>query len=328
MAGVAPQGAVNASAVLVDPSVNKPPDCSGTGDLQVDNPEPLWTLWTRQRPRSLSHVSHEILAYSAAIGTVGLGQASRAALERWAFFPRVEAHGSASGILTEGAFLAFGNGLCGLEIPLFGSLVDRDDVLFVGGRPRVHAVWSSGSAPLRAPNRPALAAETTSPVGRDGPGDRPAVFTRSADDPVDPGAERLSAGRGAVYVLPPGLRCDRQVWDQVGSIVERLLATRAASPAAVWVVPVVYQVSPIHVLASRLLPRRSLTRFLARVRAATWTGLPSVFIPQPIAVSELQLGAENSSTDIGDRVGEVWMLAQERAQAAMPRWTPFARWPG
>lgn len=318
----------NASAGLVGSGASESPGRSGTGDLEVDSPEPRWTLWARQRPHSLSHVSREVLAYSAAIGAVGLGRASRAALERWAFFPRVEAHGSASGILTDGTFLAFGNGLCGLDIPLFGSLVHRDDVLFVGGRPRVRAVWLSGSAARRPPNRPAPAAQGPSPVRRDRPAHRPTVFRDSADNPVKQADEALSAGRGVVYVLPRGLRCDRQVWDQVGSIVERLLASRPAASAAVWVLPVVYQVSPIHVLASRLLPRRSITRFLAQVRAATWTGPPSVFIPQPVAVSELQVAAEASSTDIGSRIGDVWLDAQEKAQAAIPRWRPFARWPG
>lgn len=293
----------------------------------MDNPEPRWTSWTRQRPHSLRHVSREILAYSAAIGAVGLGRASRVALERWAFFPRVEAHGSASRILTDGTFLAFGNGLCGLEIALFGSLLPRDDMLFVGGRPWVRAVWSSGSAPLRSTNRLALAAETKLPMERDGPARRSALFPHSGDDPVKQAAEALSVGMGAVYVLPPGWRCDRQTWDQIGCIVEQLLVTRTAAPSTVWLVPVVYQVSPIHVLASRLLPRRSITRFLARVRAATWTGLPAVFIPQPVAVSELQLAAGASSNDIGSQVGDVWFDAQEKARAAIPRWTPFARWP-
>jgi hypothetical protein len=327
MPGVEPQGAVHAPAGWVDPGANEPPGRSGTEDLHADNREQRWPLWTRKRPHSLNHVSREILEYSAGIGAVGLGPASRGALERWAFFPRVEAHGAALRILTDATFVAFGNGLCGLEIPLFGSLLDRDDVLFVGGGSLARSTSRFGSAPLDCPNRPGLAADkTTSPLGRPAPADRRALFPRGADDPVKQAAEALSAGTGAVYVLPRGLRCDRKVWDQIGCIIERLLATQSAAPSALWLVPMVYQVSPIHVLASRLLPRRSTTRFLARVRAATWTGLPAVFIPQPVAVSELQLPAGATAEDLGRRVGELWMLERERAREAIPRWTPFAPW--
>lgn len=292
----------------------------------MDNPEPPCSSWTRPRPHALSHMFREVLAYSTAIDAIGLGPASRVALERWALFPRVEAHGSASGILADGTCLAFGNGLCGFEIPLFGSLLRRDDVLFVGGHPRVRAVWSSRSPRLRHPNRPALAAESTSSEESD-PTFRPSLCPHGTDDPVKRAAEALSAGRGVVYVLPRGFRCDRQVWDQIGSVVERLLATGATAASNVWLVPLVYQVSPIHVLASRFLPRRSITRFLARVRSATWTGLPSVFLPPPVAVSDLQLAAGACRGDIGRQVGDVWLAARDSAQTVIPRWTPLVRWP-
>src|SRR5205807_7884008 len=116
-----------------------------------------------------------------------------------------------------------GNGLCGLEICLFGSLVDRDRVCFVGGRPRVRAVWSPRSTRPRGLER----GGPTSAACHDQPGRRLVVFRRTSRDSVDEAAEALSTGTGAVYVLPRALWCDRQQWDQIGCIIERLLATQS-----------------------------------------------------------------------------------------------------
>lgn len=219
-------------------------------------------VW-RQRPsNSLCHVIREIRAYRDGVDAAGLGPASRLALDRWALLPRVEAHGSAWEIIAREAFVAFGNGLFGLEVPMFGSWLDRDDVGFVAGSRVTHGLWSA---------KPVSAGPGSKTLGRKNPSAsdapdspyRPTIPRRGGMGSLRQAADALSADTGGVYVLPRGLRCDRRVCDQVAQILGQLPRARSDRPS-VWLVPVVYRVSVIQPLASRLLPRYAPIRLLAR----------------------------------------------------------------
>lgn len=255
----------------------------------VRNPQACDSSW---------HVLREIRSYCADADVSGLGPASRRALERWGFYPRVEAHGSAWRILAEEAFVAFGNGLCGLEVPVFGSLIDGRDVRFVGGGRMARTLWtgSGRSCPMIV---------------------SPAAWRRGGT------SRALAPDRQGLYFLPAGPRSNLRTLEQLSWVLSQLIAAGADDSSSVWLVPVVYRVSPIHVLASRLLPRHSPTRFLARVRAATWAGVPAVFIGAPRSAEDLAIRGDEDPVLATQRLVDLWASAEAEARSAIPRWSPF-----
>lgn len=100
------------------------------------------------------------------------------------------------------------------------------------------------------------------------------------------------------------------------------LARSESDASQAFLLPVVYDISKIHLIASRLFPAGSPLQRLAQLRAWTWTGPPSVFIPRPIPLAELELDGTEPADSLTRRLEQLWYSASREASATMPRWSP------
>jgi hypothetical protein len=282
----------------------------------------------------LRRLADEFLYYADVIGREGLGPGSRSALERWNLFPRVEMHGAASQVVANEAFLAFGNHPAGIEAIFFVALLRREDVYFFGGShikqispslARKVIAIDNTTARVRARRRVTLSDRFAHGVGELvwAPSDDNTARARNSNA-VERAAKLIGVERAGVHIFPTGSMDPGAGWQRgIGRIVRELLRDESIPTSSVFLVPVVYDVSSVHVMASAMFPPRSALRWLAQLRVWTWTGPPSVFVPRPVALGELKLDAGESPEVITRALHEIWQAASTQARAAIPRWAPL-----
>ena len=282
----------------------------------------------------LRRLADEFLYYADVIGREGLGPGSRTTLERWSLVPRVEMHGAASQVVANEAFLAFGNHPAGVEMIFFAALLRREDVYFLGGLHLKHIsptlarnviAIDNTAARVRARRHLRLRDRFVHGVERQvwAPSDDDTARARNSDA-VERTAKLIGVERAGVHIFPTGSMDPGAGWQRgIGRIVRELLRNESIPTSSVFLVPVVYDVSRVHVMASAMFPSRSALRWLAQLRVWTWTGPPSVFVTRPVALSELKLDAGESPEVITRAVHQIWQAASTQARAAIPRRAPL-----
>jgi len=242
-------------------------------------------------------------------------------------------HGSAWTVLESRPFLAFGNHPAGIEVAFFNALLNRDDVYFVAGDFAKHAFPTMVGQVVAVDNATARVHADSPPGMRDRflhgvetplskRGDPPAAKVQN-QRAIERVAELIGHQGAGVHLFPAGSSRSEASWRRgIGQIVGDLVR-RGSSAAPVSLVPVVYDVRKLHLMASALFPRQSPLRRLAQVRVWSWTGPPSVFVPRPVPLGELGLDGTESPEVVTGVLHELWKSTASQAQAAIPRWTPL-----
>jgi 1-acyl-sn-glycerol-3-phosphate acyltransferase len=280
----------------------------------------------------LRRLADELLYYGDMVTRDGLGRGSRLALERWKLQPRVEVDGKAWSALERGPFVAFGNHPVGVEIAFFNALLDRDDVYLLAGEHvrqvssglgrRVIVLRKTGSLrsrPGRTRLRDRILSEEESSVRPQGD------EARGANAAALSSAARLVGRDGAgLHMFPAGTTTRGAVWQRgIGRILAELVDMGRGVTDSVFVVPIVYDVKPIHIVASQLFPARSPLHLLARLHVWAWTGPPAVYIPRPVLLRDLVLDGARSPEALTDALHAMWRSAAAQAREAMQEWTPL-----
>ncbi|MEO3923320.1 hypothetical protein ABGB07_05605 [Micromonosporaceae bacterium B7E4] len=278
----------------------------------------------------LGDIGAELVRFTAEIARDGVGPASRAALHRWQLEPRFELHPAAWARFDQGAFLAFGNHVAGIEAALFGAAQTRPDVYHLAGAfvatacpelgDRLLLLQHAGprrtgrQAPLR---ERALAAveDAVWPPRPESARDNLGTLARAAELIADHGA--------GVHVFPAGSMHRDAPWQPgIGWLVRRLLWRRPEQPVAL--LPVVYGLSDAHLAASALFRRRPHVRGLARLVLALVGGPPYLYAPAPVPLDAFGVRAGATSREVTEALFALWTTARAEAARAIPGWRDAA----
>jgi hypothetical protein len=93
----------------------------------------------------------------------------------------------------------------------------------------------------------------------------------------------------------------------LGALVRRVLQHPRLAETEVFVVPIVYGIEFIDVMASGIFPSLSPARAGAKILAAFFRGSPHLFAPRAIPLRDLQLDSTWSSSDLSERLERIWL---------------------
>jgi hypothetical protein len=217
---------------------------------------------------------------------------------------------------------------------MFGALLTRDDVVYLAGSfvahlgPGInasvlplHRTGPSVHAPAARDLRTRVLNRVDTilwPARSDFQARRENLATlRRAADVITQG--------GGVHLFPTGSMSAAAAWQPGIGHLARLLAHRPSQDGRpVYLVPLVYGVSDAHVEASRIFPRRSLTRLAGRLQVGLLAGPPYVYAPPPVDLSDLDITPRTPAPVITRMLFEVWEQARADAERTFARWPNLA----
>jgi hypothetical protein len=138
-------------------------------------------------------------------------------------------------------------------------------------------------------------------------------------------AELVGREGGGLHVFPSGSTQTTEWRPGLGAIVSSLASIVREVGTSVFLVPVVYEVRHVHLVASKLFPAYSAARWFGHARVWVSAGPPSVFVGRPLALADLGIDESTSAREVTNVIRDLWLGAAADAKRSMPRWSVFRR---
>jgi hypothetical protein len=281
----------------------------------------------------ITHLCRQALAWGFLCRKSGIGQAARELLEKWQLDVQYRVGGPVYEVLEKEAFISYGNHTSGFEHYAYDAMFRRMDTYHVGASflrllgpgltKRYLPVYNTVPQPAGFSNH----GWKHSLVDTIGSFIWPPIADPSAKranaEILDKAAKLICESGSGVNIFPTGSVIPDAQWRfGIGSLVRRVLAQ--VPTRDIYIVPIVYGIEPTHLLASRLLPRYSVVRLLAKLQTNVFEATPYVYAPQAIKLQDLGFSNTDTAAEITERLKTIWTGLYRTSQAEFTRWLSWS----
>src|SRR5579859_1485422 len=274
----------------------------------------------------ITYMCREGLAWERATEKFGYAQAARKMLERWDLDIRYALGSHTLQVLESEAFLSYGNHTSGFEHFPFDALFQREDVYHVAASFIGKLGPALGKRLIYVQN---TVERTSAKNWQEKIADMIGDFVwptttdrshmRSNLEALKLAANKIAKEGGGVNVFPTGSVKPSAEWQSgLGWIVKQILSQ--PQTRKIYIVPIVYGLSPIHILASEFLPSLHLIKLLAQVETRLFEPSPYVFVPRAIALEDLGVSRSDTANEITLRLKDIWREVYQTATKKFTKW--------
>ena len=264
----------------------------------------------------LSHMCRVILELEQMIGRDGMAEACRAILKKVGLQVRPEIAPEVAAVLSNGAFLSYGNHTSGVEAIVFDSLFTRSDVYQIGdanlariGPNITKTALLVESVPIRDAYRQRRWYSGMLDAMED-------FFWPTVPDPsalqrnrevLDRAADLIVARGCGVNIYPTGsMRPDAAWRNGLGSLMRRVLRHPLLKPEQVFLVPMVFGIEFVDTIVTDYYPVYCPARWVARLLTSFLAGPTYVFAPLAIPLKDLHIDSGQAPSETSAQLEGIW----------------------